>query len=1061
MEQSEDKKRMTRPLEANGSSRVTRRSVLKGAALLGGTALMADKIQRARAAVPGVSEGSIHPLARAENQIHSVCLQCHTACPIKVKILDGVAVKIDGSPYGTQTMLPHLPTATSLEKAASVDGKLCPKGQAGIQTLYDPHRLRKVLNRAGPRGANRWESIPFKQAVEEIVEGGRTFRKVPGERDRTAPGLRSLFVLRDAKLSKTMAADAKKVGNGKMTPEAFRAEYRDRMNVLIDPEHPDLGPKNNRFVGLFGRIEHGRKEWANRWLLNGFGSNNRFDHTSICEQSHHIAYKEMTRQFKKGKWTGGKTHMKPDSSNSEFIIFFGTGAFEANFGPTNMAEKVCEGLSTGRLKIAVVDPRLSKTAAKAWRWAPIRPGGDAALALGMIRVIIKEGRHDLKFLENANAAAAKADGETCWTGATHLVRLEPDGSPGAFLRAADLGLGPKDQLVVSRGGELLAVDPNGKMNPVEGDLDAAGEVNGIQFVSAFRILQERAEAKSLGRWARLAGLSRRTIVDFAREFTAHGKKAVAELYRGPVQHTHGYYTAQAIISLNLLVGNIDHRGGLIQGGGHWHELGDKPGRPFNVKKKLHPGKLTPFGVKLTREGSRYEKSTLFAGYPAKRPWFPFTSNVYQEILPSAEDGYPYPVQAVFLHMGTPVFATPAGHAIIDFLRDPKRLPLFVACDIVVAETSMYADYIIPDLSFLERWGTPHTTPDVLSKSSKVRQPTVAPITETVRVFGEEMPISMESFMLAVAERLNLPGYGKDGFGPGQDFVRPEDYYLRLAANLAAGDKPGEALPDADAREMRLFAVARRHLPRSVYDPKKWRKAAGPHWKRVVTLLNRGGRYEDFGKTYKNGRAAHAFQGMLNLYIERVAGAKDSMTGKRFSGAPAYRPVTEAGGKVVEDREFPLQLITYKEITGGHSRTAGNYWTQTAVLPENFILMNRRDVLRMGLRDGEPAALLCKTNIKGEWDLGNGDRVRMVGRVRAIEGMRPGVAAVSWHYGHWAYGARDIVVDGKTIKGDPRRATGLCPNAAMRIDEGLKNVCLSDVIGGSASFYDTRVKVVPA
>lgn len=44
MEQSEDKKRMTRPLEANGSSRVTRRSVLKGAALLGGTALMADKI---------------------------------------------------------------------------------------------------------------------------------------------------------------------------------------------------------------------------------------------------------------------------------------------------------------------------------------------------------------------------------------------------------------------------------------------------------------------------------------------------------------------------------------------------------------------------------------------------------------------------------------------------------------------------------------------------------------------------------------------------------------------------------------------------------------------------------------------------------------------------------------------------------------------------------------------------------------------------------------------------------------------------------------------------------
>ncbi|MFQ5693260.1 MAG: 4Fe-4S ferredoxin N-terminal domain-containing protein, partial [Nitrospinota bacterium] len=467
---------------------LSRRALLKSTALVGGAALLADRIRRAHAALRQTAEkGTDYPLARAENQIHSVCLQCHTACPIKVKILDGVAVKIDGSPYGTQTLLPHLPTSTSPFRAAPVDGKICPKGQAGIQTLYDPYRLRKVLKRAGPRGSNRWETISFEQAVREIVEGGRTFRKVPGEEGREAPGLRSLFALRDAKLSKAMAADAKRVANGKMTVEAFQTKYAGRLDVLIDPAHPDLGPKNNQFVGLFGRIEHGRKEWANRWLINGFGSNNRFDHTTICEQSHHIAYKEATKQFKKGKWTGGKSHMKPDAWHSEFILFFGTGAFEANFGPTNMAEKVTEGLETGRLRIAVVDPRLSKTAAKAWRWVPIRPGGDAALALGMIRFIIGQGRYDAKFLENANRAAALADGETSWTGATHLVRLEADGSPGAFLRAEALGLGGKDRLLVSRGGELLAVDPNDKKNPVEGDLDVFGEARGIRYKSAFRI----------------------------------------------------------------------------------------------------------------------------------------------------------------------------------------------------------------------------------------------------------------------------------------------------------------------------------------------------------------------------------------------------------------------------------------------------------------------------------------------------------------------------------------------------------------------------------------------
>jgi hypothetical protein len=67
--------------------------------------------------------------------------------------------------------------------------------------------------------------------------------------------------------------------------------------------------------------------------------------------------------------------------------------------------------------------------------------------------------------------------------------------------------------------------------------------------------------------------------------------------------------------------------------------------------------------------------------------------------------------------------------------------------------------------------------------------------------------------------------------------------------------------------------------------------------------------------------------------------------------------------------------------------------------------------------------------------------------------------VSWHYGHWAYGARDIVVDGQLIAGDSRRSAGLCPNAVMRIDEALGDVCLTDPIGGSASFYDTRIKVV--
>jgi hypothetical protein len=59
-----------------------------------------------------------------------------------------------------------------------------------------------------------------------------------------------------------------------------------------------------------------------------------------------------------------------------------------------MVERTTDGLVEGRLKIAVVDPRLSQTAAKARKWVPIQPGIDAALPLGMIRWIIDNQRYD-------------------------------------------------------------------------------------------------------------------------------------------------------------------------------------------------------------------------------------------------------------------------------------------------------------------------------------------------------------------------------------------------------------------------------------------------------------------------------------------------------------------------------------------------------------------------------------------------------------------------------------------------------------------------------------------
>jgi hypothetical protein len=53
----------------------------------------------------------------------------------------------------------------------------------------------------------------------------------------------------------------------------------------------------------------------------------------------------------------------------------------------------------------------------------------------------------------------------------------------------------------------------------------------------------------------------------------------------------------------------------------------------------------------------------------------------------------------------------------------------------------------------------------------------------------------------------------------------------------------------------------------------------------------------------------------------------------------------------------------------------------------------------------------------------------------------------------------MVIDGKKIPRDKRRATGLYANAAMRIDPVLKNTCLIDLAGAKEVFYDIKVKLV--
>lgn len=408
------------------------------------------------------------------------------------------------------------------------------------------------------------------------------------------------------------------------------------------------------------------------------------------------------------------------------------------------------------------------------------------------------------------------------------------------------------------------------------------------------------------------------------------------------------------------------------------------------------------------------------------------------LIPSAGDMYPYQLKCLFTYIAAPTYSLPAGHELIKILSDPKKIPLIVSSDITVGETSMYADYIFPDVTYLERWEFSGSHPSQVCKVAPFRQPVVTPLTDTVTVFGEKMPITWEATMLAFAEYMKLPGFGANAFKEGQHLKRDEDLYLRMVANIAFGEKEdgSEKVPAASPEEMELFLKARRHLPATVFDAERWKNVVGADlWPHAVTVLNRGGRFQEYAAAYKGDQLANKYGKMVGIYFDNLARATHSMTGKPYLafGNVIDGPVDCMGNKLDDVKKgYDLTLITYKAVTQCKSRTIGNYWLD-AINPENYVEMADADAARLGIRDGDKVKLVSASNPEGVWNINAGLTKPMVAKAKVLQGMRPGVVAFSLGYGHWANGAGDMVIDNTPVKGDRRRATGVHGNAAMRVD----------------------------
>jgi anaerobic selenocysteine-containing dehydrogenase len=93
---------------------------------------------------------------------------------------------------------------------------------------------------------------------------------------------------------------------------------------------------------------------------------------------------------------GGLALEWPDFANSECILVWGANP-PATWPPKS--KKLMAAKKRGA-KLIVIDPVQSNIAAKADLWLPVRPGSDAALALGMLHVILGETLYDREYVES-------------------------------------------------------------------------------------------------------------------------------------------------------------------------------------------------------------------------------------------------------------------------------------------------------------------------------------------------------------------------------------------------------------------------------------------------------------------------------------------------------------------------------------------------------------------------------------------------------------------------------------------------------------------------------------
>lgn len=871
-------------------------------------------------------------------------------------------------------------------------GVLCAKGSAGIQKQYSKAKLRQPLLRkpGAERGAGEFEPISWDRALDILTERLRRIR----------------------------ASDPKKL--------AFFTG-RDQMQALTSC-------------------------WARQ-----FGTPNWAAHGGFCSTSMAAA----------GLYSIGYSFWEfgaPDWERTKYFILWGV----AEDHSSNPIKLGIDKLKRNGAKFVSINPVRSGYSAVADQWIPIRPGTDGLLAFAILHVLLTRGLVDWEFLVR-------------YTNAPWLVVHTPGKKgDGLFLRDAAGNPLVWDQ---ERGALENGLEP--EIAPALFGEFTSPDGRSVKTVMSFVAERYLDEAYSPAAVAVRCGVPAETIERLALEMahaafeqtielpipwtdvygrthaTTIGRPVSMYAMRGISAHSNGFHTCRALHLIQMLLG-------ALEGPGNFRARAPYPKPippaqlPENDEGLINapntPLSRSPLGFPLRPEDLCIDADgrplRIDRAYSWESPLA--VHGAMHMVIANAVAGDPYPIDTLILYMANMAWNSSMNTAQTqDLLREKDatgeyKIPFLVVADAFHSETVNFADLVLPDTTYLERYDAISLLDRPISEADTVADAIRHPVCQPDRDVRPWQEVLVE-----LAGRLKFPNFtnadGTRKFSGYQDFITRYERMPGIGFLAGWRGKNGEK------------------SLRGEPNPQQWQRYIENqcffvhHWadnEKYYRFANRN--YLE--RARDAGFVKEVEPIILQLYSEplqkfRLAGQglydgpqpKDPLDRERlarfFDPLPIWHaPLEESGeaqGALVAD-VFPFHAITQRPMMMYHSWDSQNIWLRQ-IVSRNFLYMNAARARELGLADFD-------------WVWVESHHARIRCQLKTMEGVEPNTV--------WTWNAI----------GKQAGAWGLAPNAAEATDgfllnhvisehlphgPGQRRIANSDPVTGQAAWYDVRVRITRA